>query len=117
VVEDDAMFRGLLAQMLLGHGYRVLAAANPAQALEIAAGQRGNIRLLLSDMVMPGGTGADLAARLREEIGSLKVILMSGYTDEGLISRDLDRTHADAFLEKPFATAELLRQIRLLLSA
>jgi FixJ family two-component response regulator len=46
----------------------------------------------------------------------MKVVLMSGYTDDALASRDADRTHADAFLEKPFATRDLLRLIRELLS-
>jgi two-component system cell cycle sensor histidine kinase/response regulator CckA len=63
-------------------------------------------------MVMPGGTGAGLAETLKNRDPSVKVILMSGYTDDALASREADVTVADAFLEKPFATQELLRQIR-----
>jgi CheY-like chemotaxis protein len=116
LVEDDDMFRGLLRQVLENQGYRVLAAPNPAAALEIAAAQGGVIQLLLSDMVMPGGTGADLAYKLGGQYPAMKVVLMSGYTDDALASREADRTHADAFLEKPFATRDLLRLIRELLS-
>ncbi len=116
LVEDDDMFRGLLRQVLENQGYRVLAAPNPAAALEIAATHGDAIQLLLSDMVMPGGTGADLAYKLGGQYPAMKVVLMSGYTDDALASREADRTRADAFLEKPFATQDLLRLIRKLLS-
>jgi PAS domain S-box-containing protein len=117
LVEDDDMFRGLLRQVLETQGYKVLAAENPAVALELAAAHGADVRLLLSDMVMPGGNGADLAVKLVDQNPALKVVLMSGYTDDALSSREADLTRADAFLEKPFATQELLRLIRELLSA
>ncbi|HSS52702.1 MAG TPA: PAS domain S-box protein [Thermoanaerobaculia bacterium] len=117
LVEDDDMFRGLLGQVLETQGYKVLAAENPAAALELAAAHGDDVRLLLSDMVMPGGNGADLALKLVDRNPALKVVLMSGYTDDALSSREADQTKADAFLEKPFATQELLRLIRELLSA
>jgi PAS domain S-box-containing protein len=115
LVEDDDMFRGLLRTVLEGQGYRVLAAENPAAALELAAAHGDSLQLLLSDMIMPGGTGVELARQLGELYPGLKVFLMSGYTDGALASRDVDATTADAFLEKPFATQELLRRIRQLL--
>jgi two-component system cell cycle sensor histidine kinase/response regulator CckA len=111
------MFRGLLRQVLENQGYQVLAAENPAAALALAAEHGDAIQLLLSDMVMPGGTGADLACKLGERYPALKVVLMSGYTNDALASREADMTTADAFLEKPFATQDLLRLIRGLLSA
>ena len=117
LVEDDDMFRGLLQQVLESQGYQILAAENPAAALELAAAHGARIQLLLSDMVMPGGTGADLAHQLVARYPAMKVILMSGYTDDALASRAADHTTADAFLEKPFATQDLLRLIRELLSA
>jgi len=117
LVEDDEMFRGLLRQVLEGQGYQVLAAENPAAALELAAAKGDAIRLLLSDMVMPGGNGADLARNLLGQYPEMKVALMSGYTADGLESRDADTATADAFLEKPFATQELLRVLRELLDA
>ncbi|MES1240008.1 MAG: PAS domain S-box protein [Acidobacteriota bacterium] len=117
LVEDDEMFRGLLRQVLEGQGYQVLAAENPAAALEVAAAQGDGVQLLLSDMVMPGGNGADLAQKLGSRYPALKVVLMSGYTDDALASRSADPTVANAFLEKPFATRDLLRLVRELLSA
>jgi PAS domain S-box-containing protein len=116
LVEDDDMFRGLLQQVLETEGYQVLAAENPAVAGALAAANGSTVRLLLSDMVMPGGTGATLATSLRSCAPELKVIFMSGYTDDALASREADLTIADAFLEKPFATRDLLRQIRKLLN-
>jgi PAS domain S-box-containing protein len=112
LVEDDDMFRGLLRKVLEGQGYQVLAAENPAAALALVAAHDGVIQLMLSDMVMPGGTGADLARKLGGQYPEMKVVLMSGYTDDALESRDVDATIADAFLEKPFATQDLLRQLR-----
>jgi PAS domain S-box-containing protein len=111
LVEDDEMFRGLLRQVLESEGYQVLAAENPAAALEQAAAHGDAVELLLSDMVMPGGTGAELAGTLGGRYPAMKVVLMSGYTDEALASRAADRSTADAFLEKPFATQDLLRLI------
>jgi CheY-like chemotaxis protein len=117
LVEDDDMFRGLLRQVLEANGYKVLAAEHPAAALELVATHGHTVQLLLSDMVMPGGNGADLAVKLAELHPSMKAVLMSGYTDDALASREADLTIADAFLEKPFATQDLLRLIRGLLSA
>ena len=117
LVEDDEMFRGLLRQVLEGQGYQVLAVENPAAALELAAARGDGVRLLLSDMVMPGGNGADLAQKLGSRYPAMKVVLMSGYTDDALASRSADPTVANAFLEKPYATRDLLRLIRELLSA
>ncbi|MEO6195653.1 MAG: PAS domain S-box protein [Thermoanaerobaculia bacterium] len=117
LAEDDDMFRGLLRQVLERQGYQVLAAEDPAAALGLAAARGDAIQLLLSDMVMPGGTGADLAAQLKGRYPAMKVVLMSGYTDEALARRDADKITADAFLEKPFATQDLLRLIRELLSS
>ncbi|HEX7184667.1 MAG TPA: PAS domain S-box protein [Thermoanaerobaculia bacterium] len=118
LVEDDEMFRGLLRKVLESQGYQVLVAENPAVALDLVAARGGEtIQLLLSDMIMPGGNGADLARKLARQYPKMKVALMSGYTDDALASREADTTTADAFLEKPFATQDLLRVIRDLLSA
>jgi PAS domain S-box-containing protein len=116
LVEDDDMFRGLLCQVLENQGYRVHAAENPAAALRLGDAHGDAIDLLLSDMVMPGGTGAELAIKLGSRYPALRVVLMSGYTDDALASRAADSTIADAFLEKPFATQDLLRLVRELLS-
>ncbi len=116
LVEDNDELRGLLQHVLEKQGHTILAAEDPAKAMELAAAHGRGIELLLSDVVMPGGTGTDLAFRLGSQNPALKVILMSGYTDDALAGREADTTRADAFLEKPFATQELLRLIRKLLS-
>jgi len=117
LVEDDTMFRGLLGELLKGQGYQVLVAEHPAAALELAAAHGDTVQLLLSDVVMPGGTGVDLARKLGGRYPGMKVILMSGYTDDALASRETDHSVADAFLEKPFATRDLLRVLRDLLNS
>jgi PAS domain S-box-containing protein len=117
LVEDDDMFRGLLRQVLERQGYQVIAAENPAVARELAAAHGHAVQLLLSDMVMPGGTGADLARQLADGNPAMKVVLMSGYTDDALTSRAANSSTANAFLEKPFATQDLLRLIHDLLGA
>jgi PAS domain S-box-containing protein len=118
LVEDDDMFRGLLRQVLESQGYRVLVAENPAAALAQVAVHDGAIQLMLSDMIMPGGTGAALARTVAGHHPDIKIALMSGYTDDALASREeADVSAAHAFLEKPFATQDLLRLIRELLSS
>ncbi len=111
LVEDDAMFRGLLTEVLESHGYTVLAAADPAEALERAAAFDGTLALVVTDLVMPGFTGDELARRLVELYPQIRIILMSGYSDESLeerISADLDLP----ILRKPFSTKDLVRQVR-----
>jgi CheY-like chemotaxis protein len=116
LVEDDDMFRGLLQHVLESQGHRVLMAEHPAAALALAASYGDSIQLLLSDVVMPGGSGADLARQLKGLFPRMKVVLMSGYPGDALANREADTTTADAFLEKPFATDDLLRLIRDLLA-
>ncbi len=114
LVEDDAMFLELLREVLEGSGYTVLTAGEPARALELCDRHRGPLDLLVSDMVMPGMTGADLAGRLVHRRPELKVLLMSGYTDEALEVRgavDADR----AFISKPFSTKDFVGTVRRLL--
>jgi PAS domain S-box-containing protein len=115
LVEDDEMFRGLVQSVLEASGYRVLAAGDPEAAAALWTTASDGVDVLVSDLVMPGGNGAELAARLRSRHPGLRVILMSGYSDESLASRELDDATADAFLEKPFSVDRLLREIRLVL--
>jgi PAS domain S-box-containing protein len=103
LVEDEALLRDVMRETLEEHGYKVLAAATPQEALEISRDGEA-IHLLLSDVVMPGMEGRDLAALMCETDPHLPVILMSGYTDEVA-----EKTQ---FLEKPVTTAQLLRAVR-----
>ncbi|MFP3941196.1 MAG: PAS domain S-box protein [Thermoanaerobaculia bacterium] len=117
LVEDDEMFRGLLTEVLEGHGYDVIPAASPAEAVnayrERAEGPGRRLDLLVTDLVMPGRSGYELAQELRRETPGLKVILMSGYSDETLQERVEGEAEADLpILRKPFSTKVFARKVR-----
>jgi CheY-like chemotaxis protein len=107
LVEDDPGVRELLVDILRGHGYDVTAANSAEEALERA---RDHVfDLLLSDVDLPGMNGARLARTLRERQPDLRMVLMSGYPDDGTIDGEL--TERPMFLRKPFGSAFLLAQI------
>ncbi|MBX0328975.1 response regulator [Oscillochloris sp. ZM17-4] len=111
LVEDDDRVRRLARQILADHGLTVIEAADGAGALRICTQHQGQIDLLLSDIVMPGGiNGVQLAARIRASHPMIKAILMSGYTDNALASAGSipPETH---FLQKPFSTSDLLEKV------
>ncbi|MEM9555575.1 MAG: PAS domain S-box protein [Acidobacteriota bacterium] len=112
LVEDDEMLRGLLVEVLATSGYHVLSAAQPDEAEAIAESQ--DVDLLITDLVMPGISGDELARRLRRRTPQLRVLRMSGYTD---LEIEPDAGTDDAFLFKPFSTHDLLAQVRQLLDA
>lgn len=111
VVEDDPIVLRMLQRVLKGLGYTVLGAGHPREATALVAEYRGAIDLLLSDLVMPGGNGRALADRMVEAHPAMRVILMSGYTDDAsLQSGDLASGHA--FLQKPFSNRDLAQRVR-----
>nr|WP_307798040.1 response regulator [Actinoplanes flavus] len=111
VVEDEDALRDVAGRILTGAGYRVLAAEGGAQALELAAGHDGRIDLLVSDVVMPGMLGKELAERLIVARPGTRVLYMSGYAQPVLASQGtLDP--GVALLEKPFTAADLLVAVR-----
>jgi two-component system, cell cycle sensor histidine kinase and response regulator CckA len=110
VVEDEEGLR-LLATKLLGRlGYTVLVAANADRALELFDAN-GSIDVVLTDVVMPGGSGPELTKRLVQGRPGLKVIYMSGYTDEAIVQHGV-LAPGIAFLHKPFTSETLGRKIR-----
>jgi len=111
LLEDDAAVRELLKEILAEEGYHVLEAAQPAEALRMARAHRGRIHLLLTDMVMPQMTGADLARELVRERRDLRVLYMSGYTAGAVADRGI-MTEPSLFLQKPFSTDDLLTKVR-----
>jgi nitrogen-specific signal transduction histidine kinase/ActR/RegA family two-component response regulator len=107
LVEDDATVRQFVRRVLEWQGYAVLEAAHGPDALRVAAEHGGRIDLVLTDVVMPGMSGRALAEALTASRPGLRVLFMSGYTDDEILRRGLGTTGV-ALLEKPF-TAEALR--------
>ncbi len=114
LVEDDDAVRTFLRETLLRDGYRVLEAANGATALDLCANYSGPIALLVTDIVMPEMGGVELARRLLLTRPQVRVLYISGYTDEDVGPLHLDSTAFD-MLDKPFTTNELVGKLRLLL--
>ena len=110
VVEDGEAVRNLVCLMLVQNGYRVLEARDGRHALRVCETHPEPIQLVLTDLVMPNMKGAELAERLRRSRPDLRILLMSGYTDEPVVQR-LGRSSV-AFLPKPFTSVELVEKVR-----
>ena len=106
VVEDQAATAKMTRILLESWGYRVLEAHCGPEAIDLFERHGGKVHLLLTDVIMPGIGGPQLAGILLERNPALRVVLMSGYSDEDLPS------HRHAFLAKPFNPASLSRIIR-----
>jgi len=115
VVEDEGPVRAFVERTLRQAGYRVLTAANGAEALSVARKERG-IQLLFTDMVMPGMTGRELAAKLAEMRPGLPAVFASGYSEEALKEGFGDQAGIP-YLAKPFAAEALLGRVREALDA
>jgi two-component system cell cycle sensor histidine kinase/response regulator CckA len=111
LAEDEEVVRRLVSQLLTTQGYRVLAAGSGAEALDMAGRHGGNIDLLLTDVVMVGMSGRELAEKLLTSRPNTKVLYMSGYTDDAILRHGVYQSSA-AFLSKPFSTVTLIRKIR-----
>jgi PAS domain S-box-containing protein len=110
LVEDEDGLRELTKRLLVRQGYTVLPAANADEAQQLFEANP-SIDLLLTDVVMPGASGPDLVVRLVEQRPALKVIYMSGYTDEAIVHHGV-LAPGIAFLHKPFSSETLGRKIR-----
>jgi two-component system cell cycle sensor histidine kinase/response regulator CckA len=113
-VDDDATMLDLLEEVLKPLGYEVLSAASGEEALQMAASCLDKIDLLLTDVVLPGIKGQDLAKQLTSKCPGMIVLFMSGYLCPSMAHRDAGKRY-EAFIQKPFSPNELLRKIRLLL--
>ncbi|HSA92655.1 MAG TPA: response regulator [Terriglobales bacterium] len=114
VAEDDPAVRELLREILSNQGYLVLLAAHSAEALEIARQHRGPIHLLISDVIMPGISGPELAYQLRGLRPEMNVLYVSGYADDAL-SRRGALVEGTTFLQKPVSPEVLLEKVRQIL--
>ena len=115
LVEDEEAVRDLVQSILVGQGYEVIAADSPWQAEEVAGSFSGDIHLLLTDVVMPGTSGRELATKIMARRPNIRVLYMSGYTENVVTSGGL-LEEGLAFLQKPFSPSALLHKIRDVLS-
>jgi CheY-like chemotaxis protein len=111
LVEDAEPFREVVRQFLQQGGYNVLAAGDGTAALAAARYHPGPIHILLTDVVMPGLSGPQLAQELRMAHPCMRVLFMSGYTDDALGQHGV-LEEGIALLEKPFTRGSLLRKLR-----
>jgi two-component system cell cycle sensor histidine kinase/response regulator CckA len=116
LVEDERPVRSTVRRLLERHGYQVLEAANGQDALDLVTARSEEISLVLSDMVMPGMGGTELAGRIRSIAPKLPVLLMTGYTEEA-IARAVERPLEEQIIEKPFTMTTMLEKVRLAISA
>jgi CheY-like chemotaxis protein len=111
LVEDDEALRSVTREILEAAGYRVLAASRPDDAARVSLEHGERIDLLLSDVVMPSRSGPELAAELLSRRPELRVLYTSGYTSDAAALQGLAESGARP-LQKPFTSAELLREVR-----
>ncbi|HXJ86060.1 MAG TPA: ATP-binding protein [Candidatus Binatia bacterium] len=116
LVEDEANLRYLARQYLEKQGYKVIEAADGAVAMQIAVAHEGVIHLLLTDVIMPGMNGRELAQRISEIRPNVKVLYMSGYT-ENVIGHDGTLEAGVRLLQKPFNLRDLKSKVREVLDA
>ena len=113
IVEDEPAVRNFVAAALRNEGYQLLVAASAEEAARVSGAHEGQIDLLLTDAIMPGKSGIELANAMVAERPGLPVIIMSGYTKETLSVKGL--TDPVNLLRKPFSPTELRRRIRAVL--
>ncbi|HQO26675.1 MAG TPA: PAS domain S-box protein [Acidobacteriota bacterium] len=111
VVEDEAMVRKMVCDILRSHGYRVMEAAGPDEALGLMAAESEPVDLVLTDVIMPRMNGRELYERLRQIQPGVRVLYMSGYPAEVIAEQGLVR-EAIHFLQKPFSVRTFLETLR-----
>jgi len=111
LVEDDHALREVISRGLKKFGYKILEAANGGEALLICEKQKGPIQLLLTDVVLPQMSGRELADRLRPLREDMKVLYMSGYTENAIVNNGILKENV-GFIQKPFKVNALVQKIR-----
>ena len=115
LAEDDPAVRDVASEILAQKGYRVLRAPDGQSALEMARSHDGEIPLLVTDIVMPGMTGPELATALVAERPGVRVLYMSGYTDDSVVRHGV-LMEGTPYLQKPFSSDALARKVREILN-
>jgi PAS domain S-box-containing protein len=114
LIEDEPGVRSVARAALQGQGYQVLEAGSGEEALRVADGHGGQLDLVVTDVVMPGLDGREVVDALRSRRDQLKVLYVSGYTDDSVVRNGIGEA-ADAFLQKPFTPQILARKVRAIL--
>ena len=115
LVEDEEPIRHITSKMLKDCNYEVYTAESAEEALDICSRKSGTLDLILSDVVLPGMSGVDLAEHVNEIYPELKIILSSGYADEKS-QLDIIEKKGYAFVQKPYTAGVLLRIVREILT-
>jgi len=111
LVEDDASVCELVRSVLTSQGYWVLAARLPQEAESICQAHASRIKLLLTDVIMPGMNGPELSKRLKALNPEIRLLFMSGYIDDSVVRQEI-REQGIAYLQKPFTPTDLVRKVR-----
>ena len=111
LVEDADAIRGIAHRTLTSYGYTVLVARNGAEAIDVHEQYSGHIDLLLTDVMMPEMTGRELAKRLQRERKAMRLLFMSGYTEDTAMSGN-DFAPRASFIGKPFTPGDLARRVK-----
>jgi two-component system, cell cycle sensor histidine kinase and response regulator CckA len=107
LVEDEAFVRNAASEILQSAGYRVLMASNGMAAQRLYDEFGPKIDLLLTDMILPGENGRELAARMRRRNPSLRILFVTGYAEQMIVLKDI----GEEYLPKPFCSEALLRKV------
>jgi len=116
VVEDEEIVRELIVGLLRAQGYTVFETGDPEEAVRIAADHEDEIDLLIADVVMPDMSGPEVAARIHERQADIRVLHLSGYTDNAIVHHGVLDEGVN-FLQKPFDGPDLARKVREILDA
>jgi CheY-like chemotaxis protein len=110
LVEDEESVRRLARRILEGVGYRILEAADGVEALAVAKAWRGELDLVITDVIMPAMSGQELSSRLRQDTPDLRILYVSGYTDDAILQHGALLPNT-AFLQKPFTPVTLVQRV------
>jgi CheY-like chemotaxis protein len=111
LVEDEESVRELVRETLKSKGYVVMEAADGTNGMKVAESHTGKIDMLITDVVMPGMSGRELAQRITAARQTIKVLFLSGYTEDAIIHEGVLEP-GTAFLQKPFTLQALARKVR-----